>query len=245
MFADDVFLTAGPRHVRGRAEAVALLETNPENATLRLEWSPIRAGMSSDGLHGFTLGYMSMRVSADSARPAKYLAYWIRGADGWRVAVYRRVPRPPGDVQATMLEPSRPTPALPRGDAATVQRHAAELRAAEKAFSDEAQRIGLGPAFAKWGAPDAMNAGGGPAWVQGPASIAEGVSAGLPATGGPTLTWESSEVIVAATGDLGVSIGYITISTPVPGETPRVRQQPFFTIWKRATPADPWRYVAE
>lgn len=44
-----------------------------------------------------------------------------------------------------------------QGDLALMQ---ASLAAAEQAFSDESQTIGLGPAFVKYGAPDAVNMGG-------------------------------------------------------------------------------------
>jgi hypothetical protein len=43
-----------------------------------------------------------------------------------------------------------------------------------------------------------------------------------------------------------VSIGTIRIATPASaGRAAETREVPFFTIWKRAYPSDPWRYVAE
>ena len=58
---------------------------------------------------------------------------------------------------------------------------------------------------------------------------------------GTKVEWAPTEVIVAKTGDLGVSIGTIRV-TPAGGDTQEV---PFFTVWKRAWPSEPWRYVAE
>jgi hypothetical protein len=49
-------------------------------------------------------------------------------------------------------------------------------------------------------------------------------------------------VIVASSGDLGVSIGMIRRNQPVTGQPTAF---PFFTIWRRATPTAPWRYIAE
>jgi hypothetical protein len=145
-----------------------------------------------------------------------------------------------------MLPPSLPVRALPRGDASTVQRYADELSLAEHAFSKDAVAMGLGPAFEKWGAPDAVNAGGpnNAEFVRGPQAIARSVSAGV--TPGSGISWAPDQVIVSSTGDLGVSIGTIHITAPATaGNTVATRDVPFFTIWKRAWPTDPWRYVAE
>jgi hypothetical protein len=49
-------------------------------------------------------------------------------------------------------------------------------------------------------------------------------------------------VIVASSGDLGVTIGMIHPNTPRAGQPANF---PFFTIWRRANPTAPWRYVAE
>ena len=50
-------------------------------------------------------------------------------------------------------------------------------------------------------------------------------------------------VIVATSGDLGVTIGLIRPSqAPPEGAPPGFT---FFTIWYRASPADSWRYIAE
>jgi hypothetical protein len=133
------------------------------------------------------------------------------------------------------------TRALPVPDSSTIARYADELSLAEHAFSRDAQSMGLGPAFAKWGAPDAVNTGGSAhtEFVRGPQAIAASVSAGLaPNT---KVEWSPTQVIVASTGDLGVSIGTIRM-TLAGGATSEV---PFFTVWKRAWPSEPWRYVAE
>jgi hypothetical protein len=128
-------------------------------------------------------------------------------------------------------------------DSATVARFAAELSARERAFSDEARRIGRGPAFAAFGSADAMHLGGpnDTSFVVSAARIAEGVGAGE--TGVATVSWGAEQVIVASSGDLGVSIGFIV---PDPdstgGPSPRF---PFFTVWRRDSTPAPWLYVAE
>lgn len=241
MFADDVVLSAyGAFHV-GRDSALARLRAAPENLTARIEWSPIRGGISGDAQHGFTYGFMTL-VRADSSRlPLKYLAYWVRKPDGWKVAVYRRAPRPEGEVSSAMREPSLPGQAVRlTSDAAVIARHAKELGDAEREFSALAGKIGLGAAFAQNAAPDAMNMGGGQSadFLFGPEAIGAGIGQG--ASGPSTLTWGPDTVLVASSGDLGVTIGHIN----VPAESGQpARRVPFFTVWKKVDGT--WKFVAE
>jgi hypothetical protein len=118
----------------------------------------------------------------------------------------------------------------------------ASLMAAEQAFSDEAQRMGLGPAFEKYGSVDATNMGGpdSPAFVVGAANIARAV--GGDATGPSPVRWSADRVLVASSGDLGITFGMIHPHQPFAGQTAAF---PFFTIWRRASADEPWRYVAE
>jgi hypothetical protein len=217
------------------------LRAVPENLTARLEWAPIRAGVSGDGQHGFTYGFMTL-VRADSTKlPLKYLAYWVRKPDGWKVAVYRRGPRAEGVAATAMRDPSIPDKAVTiTRDAAVVARHAESLGNAERDFSTLAGKIGLGPAFTQNAAPDAMNMGGGQAadFLYGPEAIGAGVGAGE--TGPSKLTWGPDTVLVASSGDLGVTIGHI--NAPADGGQP-ARRIPFFTVWKKV--GGVWKFVAE
>ena len=241
MFADDVVMSAmGAFHV-GREAALAQLRSVPENPSGRLEWAPLRGGISADGQHGFTFGFMTL-VRADSSRqPLKYLAYWVKKPDGWKIAVYRRVVRAAGEVTAAMREPSLPERMVEATrDATIIARHARELGDAERNFSTLAGKIGLGPAFTQNAAPDAMNMGGPQRadFLFGPEAIGTGVGAGQ--TGPSTLTWGPDTVLVASSGDLGVTIGHI-LPRPEPGTGQR--RIPFFTVWKKV--GGVWKFVAE
>jgi hypothetical protein len=55
---------ASSSFARGRLAAVAALERDTTNLSSRLTWSPIRAGVSADGMHGFTYGYTTRRIDA-------------------------------------------------------------------------------------------------------------------------------------------------------------------------------------
>ena len=245
MFADDVTMVAPGGLRRGRGAAIEALRANPLNAGARAQWSPAGGGVSSDGRQGFTFGYMNVTRADGSAAPAKYVAYWVKSAAGWRVVAYKRAPRPAGEVSTAMLPPSLPTPGLARGDAAAVRRYTEELRAAEVGFSNDAGVIGLGPAFFKHGSPDAVNVGGpeDAEFVRGPEAISKRVGGG-PEVGG--IKWGPDHLVVASTGDLGVSLGTIVITAkPAEGKPAETREVPFLTVWKRATPRDAWRYAAE
>jgi ketosteroid isomerase-like protein len=240
MFADDVEMINGPTrsHVWGKDKVIDALRAIPANAHAKVEWTPIRAGISADGTQGFTFGYMTIRDSVGVASPLKYLAYWVRQSSGWRVAAYKRSRRPAGDVSMEMMAPSLPDAMLaPVSDSSVIEKHRQSLAAAEHAFSDESAVIGLGPAFAKYGRDDAMNMGSKPDFTIGAKAISESVET-PPITIPSPLTWKSDQVIVASSGDLGVSIGTIR------RRADPSMSIPFFTIWRRDADGR-WKYIAE
>jgi ketosteroid isomerase-like protein len=247
MFAADVVMplpTAA--FARGREEAIAGLKSNPDNAQGRLEWFPVRAGVSADGQHGFTVGYMTLLRADGTKVPVKYLSYWIRQPEGWRVAIYKRGRSAEGAVPRELMAPALPLELVPpSADAAAREAHRKSLEQAEKAFSDEAQKIGIGPAFAKNGSADAVNMGGPstPTFIVGSAAIGKNVAGGRPAGESP-VTWAADyAVLVASSGDLGATMGMIRPNTPPPPGQPA--SVPFVTVWRRPTASAPWKYVAE
>lgn len=245
MFADDVMVPApGNVFVQGKAKAIEAMKANPDNLSSRVTWAPMRGGISADAQHGFTFGYMTATRSDGSTLPLKYLAYWVKSGDGWRVAAYRRRPRPEGAVSTAVMKPALPERmTAPSADAAGMARHAESLKAAEKAFSDEAQTIGIGAAFAKYGSADAVNMGGPKAtgFVVGSEAIGRSVGEGSP-TDRSEVEWSADRVLVASSGDLGITFGRIRLHKPDPGSPGAV---PFFTIWRRDSASGVWRYIAE
>jgi hypothetical protein len=240
MFADDAILIAYGSIHPGRDSSVARLRAVPENMTGRIEWIPIRGGVSGDGQHGFTYGFMTLHRADSTRLLMKYLSYWVKKPEGWKVAVYKRGARGEGDVSTAMREPSLPSKAVaPSKGAALIAKHARTLGDAERDFSALAGKIGLGPAFTQNAAPDAMNMGGpSPNFLFGPQEIGAGVGAGE--TGPATITWGPDTVLVASSGDLGITIGYINI--PAQNNQP-ARRVPFNTIWKKV--GSVWKFVAE
>jgi len=245
MFADDVVIPMPPgRFVDGKAAVVAALRANADNLTARTEWAPVRGGVSADARHGFTFGYMTIHREDGDDLPLKYLSYWVKQQAGWRVAVFKRSranAAPPSTAPIAAALPDRLVE--PTDDAVRIAVAKASLDQAERAFSAAAQRIGLGPAFAQFGSADAINLGRAEdaAIVVGAASIARMVGEGL-AEGASPVSWAPERVIVASSGDLGVTIGWIV---PTTAASDRPAKNPFFTIWRKENAAAPWRYIAE
>jgi ketosteroid isomerase-like protein len=241
MFSPKVVMPTPPgKFADGIAAVTEALKANAANAQSTIEWTPVGGGLSADGQHGFTFGFMTLRNPDGTTSPLKYLSYWIREDGAWKVAAYKRTRRPAGEVSTAMVSPSLPGRMVaPSTDVATVAAYSRSLADAEQAFSDEAGMIGLGPAFVKYGRADAMNMGRDAGFTFGNEAIARSVE---PAPGGPSqLVWKSDHtVMVASSGDLGVSIGYIRQKND-----PNAPPFPFFTIWRRENPSAPWRYIAE
>lgn len=246
MFASEVAMPAPGGFAFGSQKAIEALRDNPANKGARAEWTPARVGISADGRHGFTAGYMVVHRSDGTQSPAKYLAYWEKQQAGWRVLAYKRAPAkmPPPKVEVT----TAPLPTeifIPKADAAAIERFRVSLGEAERFFSRTAQKIGIGPAFKQFGSPHAINLGppDSPTILLGNEAIAASVSRGGAPNSSP-VNWAPERTIVAASGDFGVTIGHINANQPgADGKTSP--PQPFFTIWTRGSLKDPWRYIAE
>ena len=245
MFATDVILTHAGGIAYGKDKAIESLKGNPINAGGRIEWTPARVSVSGDGRHGFTAGFMTFHRADGTATPMKYLGYWAKQQDGWRLLAYKRgigkTPAPPTPVSFVLPKQIVSSST----DAATIERYRESLAEAERSFSRDAQTIGLGAAFKQYGDPEAINLGGPDVvtFLVGNEQVGNGIGSGTPTNSSP-VNWGPEKTIVAASGDFGVTIGYIVQNKPgTDGKTSP--GQPFFTIWKRDSPAAKWLYIAE
>jgi ketosteroid isomerase-like protein len=245
MFAADVLMPNPNGIASGMNEAVEALKANPINAGAKIEWTPARVSISGDGRHGFTAGFMKMQRADGTSVPLKYLSYWERKPEGWRVLAYKRgqaKDTPPAMAVSYVLpkqivEPSK--------DASAIERYRKSLADAETAFSNEAQKIGTGAAFVKYGSSDAINLGGPatPTFVIGNQAIGTAVGTGEPPNGSQVRWGPDVKTIVAASGDFGVTIGHIFPNAPGADGKPQPGR-PFFTIWRKNAEGV-WRYLAE
>jgi ketosteroid isomerase-like protein len=245
MFAADVAMPAPTGIAYGSQNAIEALRGNPANAGAKAEWTPARVGLSGDGRHGFTSGFMTVRRADGTVQYAKYMTYWEKQTAGWRALAYKRAP---ANAAAPAIPVGYVLPkqiASAKADAPAVEQHRGSLADAERSFSRDAQTMGIGAAFKLYGSPDAANFGGPdtPTFLFGNEAIAENVGRGVPPNTS-TVTWGPEKVLVAGSGDFGVSIGYIVPNKPGPDGKPQ-KGFPFFTIWKRDGPGAAWRYIAE
>ena len=246
MFASDVILPHAGGIAFGKEQAIAALKASPMNAGARLEWTPARVSVSGDGRHGFTAGFMTLHRPDQTTTPMKYLAYWEKQQDGWRVLTYKRgIAKTPAPAMAlTYVLPKAIV--TPSADRATIDKYRESLADVERAFSRDAQTIGMRAAFTQYGDPEAINLGGPDiaTWLVGNVQVGAGVGGERPQVGSPVSWGPDVRTIVAASGDFGVTIGHIVQNKPGPdGKIPPGR--PFFTIWKRDSPAGKWLYIAE
>ena len=247
MFTADVTIPAGPLGVlQGRDSVLGLYAASPGFATAKCSWTPIRGGISADGTQGFTFGVMTQANTDGTSVPFRYLAYWVKGRSGWQVAVYKRL-RSPAPAASTTMRTAAIPPAFiaPRSDAAAQHTIEESLAEAERSFSREAQTMGLGPAFAKHGSADAMNLGSqvDSTFTFGAEAIGRKIGDGDTTKTSP-VSWGPDRVIAASSGDLGVTIGMIHPNAPL-ADGSKAKGFPFFTVWRRAGPGQPWRYIAE
>lgn len=240
LLAEDGVLLSRGRAIAGRTAAAEALRANPNTAGQRARWRSIRAGVSADGSHGFTLGYLDIDGAAPAGAHRRYLAYWVRGAAGWRVAALKQMLRSDTEAERPALPPVLPGSGLRRAAAAEGDA-AAGLIAAEQAFSDRAQAVGIHQSFQEYGDRDATHIIARDGIAVGLAEIGRG-QAGETAVP-PPVRWSADRAIVAPSGDLGVTIGMLRANQAPPAGQPS--EVAFFTVWRRAGPDRPWRYIAE
>ena len=244
MLATDVAMPAPGGVIWGSQKALDALKSNPANTGARVEWTPARVGLSADGSHGFTAGFMTIHRADGTVATGKYLAYWEKQPDGWKALAYKRsaAKAAPPAIEVSYLLPKQIVSV--KRDAAAIDRDRETLANAERSFSREAQTIGLGTAFKKYGSPEAINLGGPDVvtFVRGNEEIGNLVGEAKDPKTSP-VSWAPDKTIIAASGDFGVTIGYIVRNQPGP-DGKALPGQPFFTIWRK-DPGGAWKYIAE
>ncbi len=149
MFADGVIAPwQRGEIVKGKAAVIRALLQSPDSVA-KLSWAPIRGGVSADGLHGFTFGYLAAEYPDGRLAHSKYMAYWVREPRGWRVAAWKRRPIGAAPLASEPQPPSLPPRRLKvTTNSDVIARYYRSLVNAEAGFASLAQRVGLWRAFA-------------------------------------------------------------------------------------------------
>ncbi|MHB1223898.1 MAG: YybH family protein [Gemmatimonadaceae bacterium] len=245
--ADAVLLWPDQPVARGRTAAGEVLAALPAADRQAIRWTPSHADLSSDGTVGYSWGAGERVAPADSGPatlPFRYNAAWRRDSTGaWRVAAWALAPAGSRvDRDAWAAEAGRVPPACASAAAPVAAPIAAagmvdarfELLGVDGDFATMSAADGTAPAFRHYMAPDGVLLGPAPTVACGPASLAD-APAGEPGA----LTWTPRLAHVAASGDLGFTIGVATSRNGA-----RISHSKYLTIWKRQ-PDGQWRFVAD
>jgi ketosteroid isomerase-like protein len=231
------FLRSGVPGIYGRDAARALFAATP-TAGAR-SWQPLGGGVSADLRSGYTFGVAAHAGPPNSPpRLDRYVAYWTRErAQPWRIAAYAEVNGQSGaEVSFTAAQLAPPT-APPTGSLARI---VSDVRVADSLFSDLADRMGTGFAFAQTAASDGVMFGG-TRLIVGPAAIEEYFRAQPPGT---SLTWRPIYTVVASSGDLGFTIGESVRTGRGPSGAAVQSFGKYLTIWRKERNGT-WKFVVD
>jgi len=117
---------------------------------------------------------------------------------------------------------------------------AALLRVDER-FSADAQRLGVAEAFARYAAPDARMLPAGKDVVSGLEGVRSQM-AGFPK--GATLAWKPFHADVAASGDLGYTLGTYELHAKDEAGKATVAYGKYCSVWKKQ-PDGSWKWVVD
>jgi ketosteroid isomerase-like protein len=248
LLGDNVmYLRAGAPVAVGLTATRALLAAGDNPASTRLFWQPLGGGVSGDLLAAYTFGVAVRAAPPSTATPqfGRYIAFWERQRNGpWRIAAYTEVNGP------VSTAPREPPPRNSDGDVATSESQSAasarvaeersRVRAADSAFSDLSYRMGVAYAFANTVAPEGVVFGD-PQLVIGARAIQDYFEA---RDGHSSLVWQPVFAYVAASRDLGFTIGEST-STGLGASGAAVqRMGKYLTVWKRQSDGT-WKFVVD
>ena len=222
VFADDAtYLHPGAALVHGKEAIRAALAGAPGPVT----WTPEFVDVSDDGTLGYTYGWTQL-----GAQRGKYLACWRKRAGGpWRIAAYARTRLDSGST----TPPPAPAAVLARPVRGRADSH--ELLGADSAFSALSATHGAKAAFISFAADQAILLGpGGTPMTHGRDAIGAAF-AGFPADA--VLEWAPVAAEIAASGDLGCTVGEASI-------TALHSYSKYLTIWQRQA-GGAWKFVAD
>ena len=241
-----VYLRAGAPAAFGLAATRTLLAGGDNPPAARSLWQPLGGGVSGDLLAAYTFG-VAIRISpAVSPSFGRYIAFWERVKNGpWRIAAYTEVNGPvstaaPGEPASRHSDGDvAPSERGPAGSAAVAEERS-RIRAADSSFSDLSYRMGVAYAFANTVAPDGVVLGD-PQLVIGPRAIQDYLEA---RAGQSSLVWQPVFSYVAASRDLGFTIGESTATGLGASGAAVQRMGKYLTVWKRQGDGT-WKFVVD
>ena len=111
----------------------------------------------------------------------------------------------------------------------------------DEQFSADAQRLGVAEAFARYAAPDARMLPAGKGVVSGLDAV-KSQMAGFPK--GATLAWKPFHADIAASGDLGYTLGTYELRAKDEAGKATVAYGKYCSVWKKQ-PDGSWKWVVD
>lgn len=239
---DAVMLVEGAYALMGRQAIQTWLTAHPPEQDGTPRWEPVRWDVSADGTLGYSVGTVTEDVDGALRKAVgRYISVWRQQADGqWRVVATVR-----NAATAPMTPPAGFSPANtePGAAARTLSKDAVleEAKAADRAFSAQSVREGMGQAFTAHAARDAVMLMG-DAGLYGHDAIARAYA---PFTLEQLdLRWEPVLGDAAASGDLAYTVGRAIWTGKDAQGQPRKDFLKYLTVWRRQADGQ-WRYVTD
>jgi ketosteroid isomerase-like protein len=234
---DVVYLRAGAPAVFGRDNVTAFLTANSGGETA-VAWQPLGGGVSRDAMSGYTFG-LAVYSAAEKPTPgiARYIAFWNRTPGrAWTIVGYAEV------GAAAPVATTQPTTGIdiPHADRSRqARRDALEIMQVDSDFAEAARVFGTAPAFADAVAEDGVVLGGTEV-VVGRRAVREYFEAQR----GVSVTWRPTYGMVAASGDLGFTIGESVSTSRGPSGAATQHFGKYLTVWRRETKRG-WKFVVD
>lgn len=239
---DIVYLRGGLPIVRGRSAVQAIIAAESLDRATSVRWQPVRAQASSDGHSGYSYGYAvygTPSTAAPSLRLDRYIAYWRRESDGWKIAAYAETyGAPPTPL---VLPHDAVDSALADVPMSRTRGPLEDIRAADTEFSKAATRLGTGRAFGEFAADDAQIFSTPGEFITGPQAISQAFG---PTTDDNKLVWHPVAGEVSKSGDLGYTVGNAVFTGRRADGAPEIRYSKYLTVWRRGRDGS-WRYVVD
>ena len=242
-FADDIlYLRGGLPILKGRFAAIAVVAAESLDAKTVVRWQPVRAEISRDRKSGYTYGYAiygSGTASGPALRVDRYIAYWRREADAWRIAGYAETY---GSAPASVELPADALAGVVADVAMSRTRAAIDvIRAADEDFSRDAARNGPGDAFAHYAAEGAQVFSTPGEFITGPVAIMQSFG---PRSEHSSLIWHPVDGDIAGSEDIGFTVGNAVLTGEREDGAPLITYSKYLTVWQRQ-PDGKWKYIVD
>ncbi len=215
-----IYLRAGAHAAYGSDRAQRLIESSRPQTAGFIAWQPIGGGISRDRMTGYTFGIaVRAQPEAASALIERYIAVWSRTrTTPWRIAAYVEVS--PGSLSSAVGD--KPSPVF--DDRAPIR----ALMHADSAFGEVASARGPAAAMRDYLGEDGVLLETTQILV-GPAAASDYFDARRSFS----IAWVPRDAGVAASGDLGYTIGDAVSTSLGPTGAATQRFTKYLTVWRK------------